>query len=221
MSSLMSHLTPEILLQAYARGIFPMADGRRDPTLFWVDPELRGIIPLASFHVPKRLGRKLRQDGLQVTADRDFAAVIENCAKPAPGRRTTWINDEIIRLYASLHRRGFAHSLEVWQGQELIGGLYGLAVGAAFFGESMFSLGADASKIALVHLVARLKHGGYRLLDTQFVTEHLSTFGAIEIARAKYHALLAEAVAVSGDFFALPEDTPPDVVLRLALADQA
>ena len=169
----------------------------------------------------KRLGRKLRQDGLQVTADRDFAAVIENCAKPAPGRRTTWINDEIIRLYASLHRRGFAHSLEVWQGQELIGGLYGLAVGAAFFGESMFSLGADASKIALVHLVARLKHGGYRLLDTQFVTEHLSTFGAIEIARAKYHALLAEAVAVSGDFFALPEDTPPDVVLRLALADQA
>ncbi len=212
----MSHLTPEIILQAYARGIFPMAEGRRDPTLFWVDPELRGIIPLDRFHVPKRLRRKLRQ-GQQISVDQAFRQVIETCARSAPGRRTTWINDEIIRLYGSLHQRGFAHSLEVWNGQALVGGLYGLAVGGAFFGESMFSSEADASKFALVYLVARLKRGGYRLLDTQFVTPHLTTFGAIEIARDKYHALLAEAIEASGDFSALAEDAPAEEVLRLAL----
>ncbi|MDP7603109.1 MAG: leucyl/phenylalanyl-tRNA--protein transferase, partial [Alphaproteobacteria bacterium] len=172
----MSHLTPEIMLQAYARGIFPMAEGRRDTTLFWVDPELRGIIPLNDFHVPKRLKRTLRQPP-RVTVDRAFQRVIENCAQPTPGRRTTWINDEIIGLYCSLHQRGHAHSLEVWHEQTLVGGLYGLAVGGAFFGESMFSSQADASKVALVYLVARLKQGGYRLLDTQFVTPHLTTFG--------------------------------------------
>ncbi|MAG95280.1 MAG: leucyl/phenylalanyl-tRNA--protein transferase [Alphaproteobacteria bacterium] len=216
----MSHLTPEIMLQAYARGIFPMAEGRRDTTLFWVDPELRGIIPLNDFHVPKRLKRTLRQPP-RVTVDRAFQQVIENCAQPTPGRRTTWINDEIIRLYCSLHQRGHAHSLEVWHEQTLVGGLYGLAVGGAFFGESMFSSQADASKVALVYLVARLKQGGYRLLDTQFVTPHLTTFGAIEIARDKYHALLTEAIEASGDFLALPDEAPADEVLRLALGDCA
>ncbi|HJP20567.1 MAG TPA: leucyl/phenylalanyl-tRNA--protein transferase [Alphaproteobacteria bacterium] len=214
----MSHLTPEIMLQAYARGIFPMAEGRRDTTLFWVDPELRGIIPLNDFHVPKRLKRTLRQPP-RVTVDRAFQRVIENCAQPTPGRRTTWINDEIIGLYCSLHQRGHAHSLEVWHEQTLVGGLYGLAVGGAFFGESMFSSQADASKVALVYLVARLKQGGYRLLDTQFVTPHLTTFGAIEIARDKYHAMLAEAIEASGDFSALPDEAPADEVLRLALGD--
>ena len=214
----MSHLTPEIMLQAYARGIFPMAEGRRDTTLFWVDPELRGIIPLNDFHVPKRLKRTLRQPP-RVTVDRAFQRVIENCAQPTPGRRTTWINDEIIGLYCSLHQRGHAHSLEVWHEQTLVGGLYGLAVGGAFFGESMFSSQADASKVALVYLVARLKQGGYRLLDTQFVTPHLTTFGAIKIARDKYHAMLAEAIEASGDFSALPDEAPADEVLRLALGD--
>jgi leucyl/phenylalanyl-tRNA---protein transferase len=200
-----NRLTPAILLQAYAAGIFPMAEGADDPELFWVDPTRRGIIPLDAFHVPRRLKRVLRRGAFAVRVDTAFAAVMRGCAAAGETRPSTWINDEIVRLYSALAAEGAAHSVECWQDDELVGGLYGVSLGAAFFGESMFSRATDASKVALVHLVARLRLGGYRLLDTQFLTPHLAQFGAIEISRARYHRLLGEALRYRAVF---PRDPP-------------
>jgi leucyl/phenylalanyl-tRNA---protein transferase len=198
-------LSPDILLKAYAAGVFPMAETADDPELFWVDPTRRGIIPLDSFHVPRRLRRTLRQGGFAVRVDSAFAAVMQGCAEASDKRPNTWINDEIMRLYTALFARGAAHSVECWHEDELVGGLYGVTLGAAFFGESMFSRITDASKVALVHLVLRLRLGGYRLLDTQFLTPHLAQFGAVEISRARYHRLLAEALRYRAVF---PRDLP-------------
>jgi leucyl/phenylalanyl-tRNA--protein transferase len=188
-------LTPEILLSAYAQGLFPMAERRDDPTLYWVSPEKRGVIPLDGFHVSKRLARTIRSDRYRVTSDQAFLKVMLACAEPAPGREQTWINDEILRLYTALHAGGHAHSVECWEGDELAGGLYGVSLGAAFFGESMFSAVRDASKIALAKLVEILRRGGYLLLDTQFLTPHLATFGAYEIPREDYLVRLHAAIA--------------------------
>jgi len=189
------HLTPEIVLRAYAQGVFPMAERRDDTELFWVSPDQRGIIPLDAFHVPKRLARTVRSDRFTVTADLAFVDVMQACAAPAPGREQSWINGEIVRLYTALHVSGYAHSLEAWFDGELVGGLYGVSLGAAFFGESMFSRVTDASKVALVHLVARLIAGGYELLDTQFITSHLARFGTVEIPRTEYMTRLRKAIA--------------------------
>ena len=196
-----SRLTPEILLRAYAEGIFPMAERRDDPELFWVSPEKRGIIPLDNFHVPKRLARTVRSDRFTVTADAAFGEVMRACASPAAGRKESWINDEILRLYAGLHRMGQAHSIECWRDGALVGGLYGVRLGAAFFGESMFTLERDASKVALVYLVARLIRGGFSLLDTQFLTAHLARFGTIEISRVEYQHRLRLATAKQASFY--------------------
>ncbi|MBV9825701.1 MAG: leucyl/phenylalanyl-tRNA--protein transferase [Alphaproteobacteria bacterium] len=193
-------LTAQILLQAYASGIFPMADSADDSELFWVDPRRRGIMPLDAFHVPRRLARVIRRGVFEVRCDTAFEATMRGCAEASEMRPSTWINEEIVRLYTELFERGAAHSVECWCGGELAGGLYGVALGAAFFGESMFSRVTDASKVALVHLAARLRLGGYRLLDTQFLTPHLMQFGGIEISRARYHRLLAEALRYRADF---------------------
>ena len=201
-------LTAETLLAAYAAGIFPMAESADDPELFWVDPRRRGILPLDAFHVPRRLRRVVRQGGFEIRCDSAFEEVIRGCAEATEKRANTWINDEIVRLYASLFARGAVHSVEAWQDDALAGGLYGVAIGGAFFGESMFSRATDASKVALVHLAARLRLGGYRLLDTQFLTPHLARFGGIEITRARYHRLLAEALAYRACF---PVELPAEV----------
>jgi leucyl/phenylalanyl-tRNA--protein transferase len=199
-------LTPALLLRAYAAGIFPMAESGDDPEIFWVDPERRGVLPLDAFHLPRRLRRTLRAGPFEVRCDTAFEAVVRACAEPAPDRPKTWINDRIVRLYTALHRQGFAHSVEAWHAGELAGGLYGVALGGAYFGESMFSRATDASKVALAHLVARLRLGGFTLLDTQFVTEHLKQFGAVEISRAEYHQRLNEALAKSAYFRVEPLD---------------
>jgi len=188
-------LTPEILLRAYAEGLFPMAERRGDPMLYWVSPDKRGILPLDEFHVPQRLARTVRSRRFTVTADRAFADVMRACAAPGPGRDESWINDEILRLYTALHAGGHAHSIECWRDDALVGGLYGVRLGAAFFGESMFSRERDASKVALVHLVDALTRGGFVLLDTQFITAHLAQFGAVEIPRAQYLAKLNQALS--------------------------
>jgi leucyl/phenylalanyl-tRNA--protein transferase len=187
-------LTPEILLKAYQGGIFPMAESADDPELFWVDPEHRGILPLDGFHLSRRLRRVVRQDRFEVRVDSDFPATLAGCSAATDKRPNTWINAEIVRLYTALFERGAAHSVESWQGDALVGGLYGVSIGGAFFGESMFSRATDASKIALVYLVGLLRHGGFRLLDMQFLTPHLAQFGAIEVPRAQYQRLLAEAL---------------------------
>jgi len=187
-------LTPDLLLRAYAIGIFPMAESRESEEIHWIEPRYRGILPLDDLHVPRSLRKRLRQAPYKVTCDHAFAEVIAACAEPGPGRSETWINPAIERLYAALFRRGFAHSLECWQDGNLVGGLYGVSIRGAFFGESMFSRADDASKIALVHLVLRLTKGGYRLLDTQFETPHLARFGVIEITRNDYRDLLADAL---------------------------
>jgi leucyl/phenylalanyl-tRNA--protein transferase len=198
-------LTPDLLLQAYAAGIFPMAESAADPELFWVDPVRRGIIPLETFHVPRRLRRTLRHGPFEIRCNTAFADIMRGCSEPTAERPQTWINAEIIGLYTALFRRGAAHSVEAWIGGELVGGLYGVHLGAAFFGESMFSRVADASKVALVHLIARLRQGGFTLLDTQFVTAHLERFGAIEIPRREYRARLAAALQREAQFvLALP-----------------
>jgi leucyl/phenylalanyl-tRNA---protein transferase len=191
------------LLGAYSSGIFPMAEERDDADVFWVDPQRRGIFPLDGFKVPGRLARTMRASTFRMTVDTAFGAVMAACAEPAPQRPKTWISPLIERSYANLHVLGYAHSVEVWEDEELIGGLYGVAIGAAFFGESMFARRRDASKMALVHLVARLKAGRYTLLDTQFVTEHLKQFGAVEIARLKYQKLLRGAIERSANFYEL------------------
>jgi leucyl/phenylalanyl-tRNA---protein transferase len=189
------HLTPELILRAYAEGVFPMAERRDDPELFWVSPDRRGVVPLDAFHLPKRLARTVRSDRFTVTTDLSFVDVMLGCAAPAPDREQSWINAEILRLYTALHASGYAHSLEARLDGELVGGLYGVSLGAAFFGESMFSRVTDASKVALVHLVAKLIAGGYELLDTQFITSHLAQFGTIEIPRSEYMTRLRRAIA--------------------------
>src|SRR3954452_18292401 len=199
-------ITPEVLLKAYACGIFPMAESADDNALYWIEPEQRGIISLDHFHVPGRLARTVRSDRFTVTVNRDFEAVIAGCAAPKPGRGRTWINDRIRNLYRKLHDRGHCHSIEVYEGDELAGGLYGVSLARAFFGESMFHHARDASKVALVHLVARLRAGGFALLDTQFVTDHLRTFAATEIPRRQYRAMLDRAIAGNADFSKLPVD---------------
>ena len=201
-------ITPEVLLKAYACGIFPMAESADDPALYWIEPDMRGIIPLDGFHIPARLARTVRTTSFTVRIDRDFDGVIDGCAEPKPDRMRTWINTRIRRIYRALFDRGHCHTVEVYDGDMLVGGLYGVSLGCAFFGESMFHRARDASKIALVHLVARLKAGGYRLLDTQFVTEHLRSFGAVEVPKRRYHRVLDEAVVGQADFAALSVDRP-------------
>jgi leucyl/phenylalanyl-tRNA--protein transferase len=204
-----SEITPEVLLRAYACGIFPMAESADDPSLFWVEPEMRGIIPLEGFRIASRLARTVRSDAFTVTVNQAFAAVIAGCAAPQEGREETWINRRIRDLYIGLHRLGHCHSVEVWRDGDLVGGLYGVSLGRAFFGESMFHRVRDASKVALVHLIARLIAGGFELLDTQYVTEHLKTFGAIEVPRRRYTALLDKAIrGQTADFSKLPADRP-------------
>ncbi|HWM80587.1 MAG TPA: leucyl/phenylalanyl-tRNA--protein transferase [Pseudolabrys sp.] len=199
-------ITPEVLLKAYACGIFPMAESADDPALYWVEPEQRGIIPLDRFHIPSRLARTVRSDRFEVVIDRDFAGIIDGCAATGRGRERTWINTRIRSLFCDLAERGYAHSVETYEGGRLVGGLYGLALGGAFFGESMFHRATDASKVALVHLVARLVAGGFTLLDTQFITSHLATFGATEVSRRHYHKLLDAALDTdAGDFLVLPD----------------
>lgn len=197
----MLEITPELLLQAYRIGVFPMGERRDDPKLYWLDPRLRAVLPLDAFHLPRRLARTVRSGHFEVSADRAFLDVVRACAEPRPGHPESWINEPIVRLYGELHRRGHAHSVEAWRDGRLVGGLYGVSVGAAFFGESMFSRERDASKVALVHLVARLIKGGFRLLDCQFMTEHLRGFGAVEIPRDEFRERLADAVGRDATFY--------------------
>lgn len=194
------HLTPELLLKAYAIGIFPMAESRHDPDLHWIDPEERGILPLDRLHVPRRLKKTIRSGCFEVSCDLDFPGVVTACAAPRDGRPDTWINPAIQRLVEELFEMGFAHSVECRHDGRLVGGLYGIALGASFFGESMFSLETDASKVALVALVARLKKGGFLLLDTQFTTTHLARFGVIEVSRSDYRQRLAAAIPRAASF---------------------
>jgi leucyl/phenylalanyl-tRNA---protein transferase len=212
-------VTPSLLLRAYACGIFPMAESADDPTLFWVEPKLRGVLPLDRFHLPRRLARTVRSDVFEIRVDTNFEAVIEGCAAPRKGRRNTWINAPIRKLYGELFRLGHVHTVEAWRENRLVGGLYGVKLGAAFFGESMFADERDASKVALVHLVARLKAGGFQLLDTQFVTDHLKIFGAMEVSRRQYHKLLEAALVGEGDFTALPAGVPISGAEALRRAD--
>lgn len=205
-------ITPALLLQAYASGVFPMADAADADELFWVDPQRRGVLPLDGLRIPRRLARAFLNADVEIAVDRDFAGVLAGCAD----RRETWINPEIRRLYLDLHRGGYAHSVEVRADGRLAGGLYGVALGAAFFGESMFSAVRDASKFALIALVARLRAGGFTLLDTQFVTDHLARLGALEISRTAYHRRLEAAVNRPARFAALPRDTPRQALLQLS-----
>jgi leucyl/phenylalanyl-tRNA--protein transferase len=195
-------ITPELIVRAYRAGIFPMAEDAGDEDLFWVSPEWRGIIPLDGFHASRSLRKAMRRSGWSIRVDRDFDAVIEGCATAGADRNTTWINRTIRAVYGELFRRGIAHTVEVRDGDELVGGLYGLAIGAAFFGESMFHRRTDASKMAMAHLVDRLNAGGFQLLDTQFLTPHLASLGGIEISRADYEERLGRALAHDGDWHA-------------------
>jgi len=206
-------LTPEILVRAYASGIFPMSEGRHDPDIFWVDPQLRGIIPVNGLHVSKSMKKVIRQGQLSVTCNTCFDAVIEACAHPRPAQQEesdhiddTWINDEIIRAYVDMHHLGLAHSVEVWDQNKLVGGLYGIHLKGAFMGESMFSRCSNASKIALIHLVGRLRIGGFSLLDTQFITPHLATMGGIEISSQDYQDRLERALNIEAQFTAAPSE---------------
>lgn len=196
----MPDLTPELLLCAYASGIFPMADDRDDPTIQWIDPHHRGVIPLDDYHVPRSVKKIMRQGRFEIRTNSAFEQVITTCAACSADRPRTWLNDELIELYCTLHERHFAHSVECWIDDRLVGGVYGLSLGAGFFGESMFSRERDASKVALVSLIERLHQGEYRLLDTQFITDHLKRFGAIEIPREAYHRRLKAALEVDALF---------------------
>ena len=199
-------ITPEVLLKAYSCGIFPMADSADDPGLHWIEPPMRGIIPLEGFHISSRLARTVRSDRFTVRVDCDFDGVLDGCAAPQPGRQRTWISNRIRALYTKLYDIGHCHSVETYLGDRLVGGLYGMCLGRAFFGESMFHTETDASKVALVHLVARLRAAGFKLLDTQFVTDHLRTFGAVEVPKDQYHKLLDVALVGESDFDAIPLD---------------
>lgn len=195
-----SHITPQILLKAYSVGLFPMAESADDPTIFWVEPEMRGVMPIDEFHVPRSLKKEINKGTYDITYNEAFNAVVKNCAASAKGREETWINDAIRLLYSELADIGHAHSVEAWYGDQLVGGLYGVTLGRAFFGESMFSRRTNASKVALVHLVARLKERGFILLDTQFNTEHLTQFGTKEVPRDDYELLLQEALIGEAEF---------------------
>jgi leucyl/phenylalanyl-tRNA---protein transferase len=208
-------ITPQVLLKAYTCGIFPMAESADDPALYWIEPQHRGILPLDAVHVPRRLVRTLRTTPLQVKIDSDIVGVIEGCAASRPGRRSTWINDRIRSLYRDLFNLGHCHTVEVWNDKRLVGGLYGVALNGAFFGESMFSYERDASKIALVYLASRLAYGGFRLLDTQFVTDHLRQFGTVELNREEFHRLLEKALDVEADFHALAENASADEIVSI------
>jgi leucyl/phenylalanyl-tRNA--protein transferase len=214
-------ITPEVLLKAYACGIFPMAENADDPSLYWFEPDMRGLIPLDGFHLPKRLARTVRSDRFEIFIDRDFEAVIDGCAEPAAGRSRTWINRRIRNLYCKLHEIGHCHSVEAWLDGKLVGGLYGVRLGRAFFGESMFHRERDASKVALVHLVARLRAGGFVLLDTQFVTSHLTGFGAVEVSKRQYNRLLERALDGEADFFALDPDPLGGAAVLAALGSRS
>jgi leucyl/phenylalanyl-tRNA--protein transferase len=208
-------ITPQVLLKAYTCGIFPMAESADDPALYWIEPQHRGILPLDAVHVPRRLARTLRTATYSVRIDTDIEGVIEGCASSRPGRRSTWINERIRSLYRDLFNLGHCHTVEVWDESRLVGGLYGVALNGAFFGESMFSYARDASKIALVHLAARLAYGGFQLLDTQFVTDHLRQFGTVELNREEFHRMLEKALDVQADFLRLPTDAPADAILSI------
>jgi leucyl/phenylalanyl-tRNA--protein transferase len=200
-------ITPDVLIKAYSVGIFPMAESADDPSLFWVEPEQRGVIPLdGGFHVSRRLARTIRSNKFEVHVDRDFDAVIDACAAPAAGRDSTWINRRIRRLYRALFDRRQCHTVEAWRNGRLVGGLYGVKIGAAFFGESMFHFERDASKVALAHLVARMKVGGFKLLDAQFITDHLESMGAAEVSRVEYQIMLTKAIAANAQFYCWPSD---------------
>jgi leucyl/phenylalanyl-tRNA--protein transferase len=211
----MDHFGARELLACYARGVFPMADAREDTRVFLIDPERRGVIPLDRFHIPRRLARTVRAEPFEIRTDTVFAQVVAACAAATPNRAETWINDPIEQLYGELHAQGHAHSVECWLDGELVGGLYGVALQGAFFGESMFSRRTDASKVALVHLVARLIAGGFALLDTQFLTEHLSRFGAEEIPRREYQKRLARALRLDASFQGLTAGGGGATVLQL------
>lgn len=207
----MSDLTPEILLRAYGMGIFPMAEHRDDPTVFWVDPKRRGVMPLERFHMSRSLAKAMRKSPYRLAIDQDFDGVVEGCAD----RVETWINDEISSLYSSLHKTGAAHSMEMWDGDTLVGGVYGVTLGAAFFGESMFSRRTNASKMALAALVDHLRRTGFTLFDTQFLTDHLASLGGVEITRARYHGQLEHALDRRAQFTSQPTPTLQDVVQRM------
>jgi leucyl/phenylalanyl-tRNA--protein transferase len=208
-------ITPEVLLKAYAVGIFPMAESADDPHLYWIEPQARGLLPLGAVHVPRRLQRTIRQREHEIRVDTDFERVIAGCAADRPGRSTTWINSRIRSLYRELFDLGHCHTIEVWDPAGMVGGLYGVALGGAFFGESMFSTARDVSKIALVYLAARLIRGGFTLLDTQFVTDHLRQFGTVEVEKAVFHAELERAMRIKADFHRLARDTEPAEILRI------
>lgn len=210
-------ITPKLLLRAYSIGMFPMAESADDPTLFWVDPEERGIFPLDGLTVSKSLAKVVRSDRYEIRIDSDFDGVMDGCAGGGEDRPSTWINERIRKLYYDLFRQGHVHTVEAWSEGRLVGGLYGLAIGSAFFGESMFHTARDASKVCLVHLVARLRAGGFTLLDTQFVTPHLATLGAVAVSRRKYHRMLDKAIGTPANFFVWPKDAQVNGARALAI----
>jgi leucyl/phenylalanyl-tRNA---protein transferase len=212
---IMIEITPQVLLKAYSCGIFPMAESADDPALYWIEPQHRGVLPLTSVHVPRRLARTVRSEAYTVRIDTEYDGVIEGCAAERAGRRSTWINTRIRALYRELFRLGHCHTVEVWEGTRLVGGLYGVALGGAFFGESMFSYARDASKVALVHLSARLIAGGFTLLDTQFVTDHLRQFGTVEVDRDEFHRQLDEALKHTGDFLRLDREASGAAIIDI------
>jgi leucyl/phenylalanyl-tRNA--protein transferase len=212
----MTIITPKILLQAYTIGIFPMAETAEDNALYWIEPDERGIIPLYGLRISQSLRKQVRRQPFEIRIDSAFSEVIEACAAKTKNRKSTWINGRICKLYNQLHQMGHCHSVECWQDGKLVGGLYGVKIGAAFFGESMFSRVTDASKVALVHLVARLNAGGFQLLDAQFMNPHLKTLGAIVMSKADYKELLPNAIAASADFNKFKEDRDPARVLEFA-----
>ena len=214
-NDIMVEITPQVLLKAYACGIFPMAESAEDNALYWIEPERRGILPLDRMHVSRRLARTVRSGNFEIRVDSDFDGVIGGCANLRSGRQSTWINKRIHGLYAKLFELGHCHTIEAWRDGRLVGGLYGVHLGRAFFGESMFTLSRDASKVALVHLVARLKYGGFSLLDTQFVTNHLLRFGAIEVSRETFQRILEEALLGRADFMSLPQDYSAESAVQL------
>ena len=209
-----ARLTPQLLLQAYSIGYFPMSEDRYAREVFWVRPDVRGVLPIRGLHVPRSLKKRVRQAPFEIRTDTDFGAVMEGCAAPQTHREQTWINPAILNAYGELHAMGFAHSVEAWQDGEMVGGLYGVAIGGAFFGESMFSRVTDASKVCLVHLAARLVAGGYVLHDTQFTTDHLKRFGAEDVPARDYAARLQAALAVRGDFAAMPDQMSGAAILQ-------
>ncbi len=214
-------LTPELLLRAYAAGVFPMAEDADSDDLGWYDPKKRGVFPLDGFIVARSLAKAIKAQKFDIRIDHDFFAVLQGCAESRPGREKTWINRRIAELYGALFAHGFVHTVEAWREGELVGGLYGVALNGGFFGESMFHRETDASKICMAYLVARLRRGGYTLLDAQFLTPHLASLGAVEISRAEYHRRLRQALQHQADFYALPKDAPPEAILGLARGDSA